>query len=307
MAFTGSAVPAAQLSAQADDAPFVIADNHVRDVLPFWSSDGTGTGSDVTDPSAPASRATDGQQHFGTTNTSGSATVHRFVWQFAGSVAFDTLYLKLIGSNVPSSVVFQIADDAAFSTNLVTLFTFTPPGGSARYLGANNTRYTGTGWCRVVINFSPGAAAPQIAEVVLGQRRQLSRRPDQGSGYDDQPHGSTIDAWETRGGVRQNYLHARGFSNYRGMFTPTGADAYGLDDLTMLRAVVTDSDYLKEPIVWVDRPNSALDFACFGDLEFSGLDAGLEAPFQGYAKRQVPFRFHERPSFARRDNRTAVP
>lgn len=303
MAFVGSSIAAAQLSAQADDAPAIIADNLLRDTEGFWSSDGTGTGSDITDPSTPASWATDGHQHFGTRRTNVSDSIHRFVWQFASSVDFDSIYIKLIGSPIPTSVVFEIADNAAFSTNAVTMFTWNPSAGSSRLTGFSETRYTGTGWCRVIFNYSGAELAPAIGEIQIGQRRQLSRRVDQGSGYDDAPYGSRRDVWSSRGGVMNVSLFARGFSDFRGKFSPTGSDRYGLDDIATLRSIMTDSNYLSYPVVWVDRPGTALDFACFGFLEFSGADVGLNLPLESWVLRSAPFQFTESTPFARRDSR----
>lgn len=305
MAFTSSAVPAAQLLAQGEDAPMVFAENILRGVDGFWSSDGTGTGSDLTDPSFPAYFASDGHQHFGTRRTTGTATAHYFVWQISSSDSFDSAYVKLIGSAQPTTVTLQIADNSAFSTNLVTVFSWTGPGGSGRYTGASGSVYTGTGWCRLVLNFSGLETAPAIGELVLCQRRQISRRPDQSTGYDDQPYGSSLESWSARGGVNQNYTMARGFSNFRGGFSPDGTDQHGLDDLATFRGIVTESDYLAYPVVWIDRPNTALDFACLGMLELSGNDIGLEMPYEGWALRRVSFRLTESSPFARRDNRAS--
>lgn len=306
MAFVGASVSADQILSQAEDAPFVLAKNWMRDVgSAFWSSDGTGTGTDQTDVNTPFQWVADGQAHFGCGKdvVAGTNTVHRFVWQVSSTSDFDAIWFHVVGGGTPTSVVFTIADNAAFSTNPVNLFTWTPTGASSHYMGAAATRYTGTGWARLVITYAAPDYAPAIGEIVLGSRRQISRRPNQDGSYDDQPYGSKIAVFEARGGVDSSYSFARGFSNFEGSFSPSGEDQYSQDDITTLRGIVTDSDYLQERVVWVDRPATALDFACFGRLVLSGLDRGLVLPYVDWQLRDVNFSFREAAPFARRSNR----
>lgn len=300
MSFSGAAVSAGQLLALADDAPLVIAHNVLADGTgQRWSAGGTAGGTDQSDPDFPARFAYDGQLHFGTASAGGSGTVFYYTWEWASSVVFDSVVIRVISDAEPTSVVLATSAAGTFSSP-TTHWTWTAPGADARLVGLSGTQYTGTGFGRLVLTYGTSVAAPQIGEIYIGQRRQLSRRPDQGGGYDDEPHGVDVDVFRARGRATKIYQHAGGFSDFSGAFTPTGADSHGLDDLATLRAIATDSDYLTEPVAWIDKPSSAPEFACVGVLSLG--QGGLVAPYQDWQLRRVDFEFSESTPFARVDN-----
>lgn len=306
MAWTGTSIPSGELASLADDAPLVVAHNVVDDAFTLkWTSDGQASSADITVSTAPARWVHDGDMRFGCTRTAGSATNHYFNIHWATSTSFDCIFLKLLGSTTINSVTVQIDDDGNFSSGATTVASWTTllsPSGRFVALSLNsNQRYTGTGYMRLVFNYLSSSSAPNIAEIVIGQRRQISRPPDQSSGYDDQPYGVSFTDQIFRGRDRQRFIEAYGFTDRTAGWTPNGSDLNGLDDLETFRGIMTDSNGGTEPVLWIDHPGTDPAMATFGYLSFG--NEGLVMPYRDWSTRDVNVRHEELPPFARNDSR----
>lgn len=293
------------MSARASDAPLLVARNVVRDAAVLkWTTDGQAASADITVSTAPARWVYDGECRYGSTRQAGSASIHYFNLQWTASTSFDVVWIKLLGSITLTDIDVLIDDDGNFSSGATTIASWSgslSPSGRfiALELGGGSNRYTGTGYMQVRLTYGSSVAAGQIAELVVGQRRQVSRRPDQSTDYDDGPIGSAYTDLQFRGRDRQRFVEAYGFTDWRAGWTPDGSDQFGLDDLATFRGMVTDSEGLRYPVLWVDQPTTAPEFATWGFLSFG--DAGLRLPFNGWAIRDVRATHEELPPFALND------
>jgi len=304
MIWSSAAVTAGEVSAKGDDAPLIVAANLVRSAARKWTATGLDTDADITLATAPTDWACDGDLRFGTTRTAGTATNHYFNLVWSTSVTWDTVFLKVLGGTSINSVTIEISDNG--TSGWATIATWSAalnPNGRmvALTLNSGNNRYSGTGYMRVRFNYGSASTAPLLAELVVGRRRQLSRRPDQSSGYDDLPYGSAYIDQRFRGRDRQRYIEASGFTDWVGAFSPHGSDQYGLDDITTLRTIAAESRGLRDPVLWIDRPNTFADVVTNGFLEFD--QDGLRLPFVSWALRAVTFKHEELPPFMRNDAR----
>jgi hypothetical protein len=285
----------------------IVAYNAVRDAAVLkWTSDGQAASSDITVSTAPARWAYDGECRYGTTRQSGSASVHYFNLQWSSSIAFDVVWIKLLGGIALTDLDVLIDDDGDFGSGATVIAAWSgslSPTGRyvALELGGGNNRYTGTGHMQIRMTYGSSVAAGQIAEVVVGQRRQISRRPDQGTDYDDAPIGSVYTDLQFRGRDRQRFMEAYGHTDWHAGWTPNGTDQHGLDDVSTFRSIVTDSEGLRYPVLWIDQPTSAPEFATWGFLDFGG--DGIRQPYTGWAIRGVQAVHEELPPFCRNDSR----
>jgi hypothetical protein len=307
--FVGSAIPSGEISALTDDAPLIMATNVLDTATQVkWTAGGTEGEADITDTTQPVTRVRDRYLHLGTTRTPGSAATHYFNFSLLDAVDFDCIFLRIGSAAAISSIDFQTAAAGTFASptthkTWTALSSVTSNGARLVGLSLNsNQRFSGTGYGRIVFSMGASSSAPSIYELWLSRRRQISRRSDQGSGYDDAPIGATRDRVELRGGLVTGLTRARGFQNFRGGFSPSGFDQYALDDVSTLRAIATDTDYLGNPtIVWIDRPTTDAGNAVVGELSFS--QGGLSLPFTGWATRSVDYSISELPPFALREPR----
>lgn len=305
MAWTSAAIPAGEVSARADDAPLIVAHNRVRDAAVLkWTADGQAASADITVSTAPARWVYDGELRYGSTRQAGSSATHYFNIQWSSSITFDTIFIKMLGSVSLTDIDVLIDDDGNFSSGATTIASWSGTlSASGRFialeLGGGSNRYSGTGYMQIRFTYGSSSAMGQIAELVVGTRRQVSRRPDQGSDYDDSPIGAAYTDQRFRGRDRQRYMEAYGFTDWRAGWTPDGTDQHGLSDLVTFRGMVTDSEGLRQPVLWIDRPTAAPNFATWGFLDFGGVE--LRMPFDGWAIRSVRAVHEELPPFARND------
>ena len=307
MAFVASAVSAGEVSAMADDAPLCIAYNVLDTATQVkWTAGGTEAEADITETSMPVGRACDRYLHLATTRTAGNAGVHYFNFSLLDTVEFDCVFMRVGSANAIDEIDLQIADSGDFVTVPVTLKAWnglsgvTAAGSRLVCVAFTGGRYTGTGYGRIRFDMNASSAAPWLYELWLGKRRQISRRVDISSPYDDAPIGTQRDRTQIRGGLVTGMTRARGFQNFRGTFTPNGSDSYGLDDIATIRGIAEDTDDLLDPtVVWIDQPTSDLANAVVGEISF-GSD-GLEFQYDGWEIRKVDFGITEIPPFARRE------
>ncbi len=142
---------------------------------PTWSN-GTGiaTDPDLSADDGPAWLACN-RSAAHPTYPNATATTWWLVFGFGSEVEFDLVglfgtNLDVVDPDAGVDVVVEIADDLAFTTNLLTIASWTQFG--ARHLRLLTDRITGTGFLRVGLTAAL-AFIPRIGECWVGRRRQL--------------------------------------------------------------------------------------------------------------------------------------
>jgi len=304
MAYTVADLPAQEQTDAAADRPMLMSKHALEEwrTQPAFRAQWRGsltlaTGQDDTDGGAPAFNAYD--RFLGRpTRPAGSATSWAFCVDFGGANAeFDHVLIggHNLGAIGSTTVELQIADDAAFTTNLITVATFTPGSTNARLVslslgtGGNPAPnvYSAVQFLRVLITRSPSALfTPQIGELVLGRRRQLRRRPT--VPYDpDQQVSETAD-FVSRSGVTTRYVFNRG----RAMITPVEV-AFDTAQATPVTGWWSDINQGTRAFGWVERPGTAPTVA-FWVL----ADPRSTFPYETDKIRRFAFSLVEQPPYA---------
>lgn len=259
---TVGSITAAQIASFNANYPLVLA-NHVlfaaENDAAFatrWSTTGSWTsGADLTASDSPGYNAYDFQFNRFTAPSSAQSTWY-FLMNFGGTPATIDAAV-ILGHNFGAigglTVTLEVADDAAFTTNLRTLATWTPGTSTKRLvnvtLGGSNNSYSGVVYARVKITGS-SAFIPQIGEIFLGARRQLNSAgllP-----YDpDMESARTVD-FDGRSGVRTRYVFNDGQQTLK--FDLSIADA---SSDAVVSSWWSDCAHGTRPFVYIERPNTA--------------------------------------------------
>lgn len=174
MTWTSSAFSAAETAARAAGRPLLIGSHLGDGTTPIWTSDtGAATDTDEAATGAEGYYAVDrkgSRQSYPTT----AATEWWFV---LGEVAGDFDTLALINTNLASLAIaggivceVEVADNAAFSLNLETVYSATPT--QDRWCDRLDERWSGFGYAR--LHFTAGTAfVPRLGEAWLGRSYQL--------------------------------------------------------------------------------------------------------------------------------------
>lgn len=287
MAVTVSAITAAEEAALDAGKMLLVGTNALRRYLavPVWSSSGdwadsgtTGAGSNLVDTAFPTRYLYDDVLYNYTqpsVDADGLSTVYLLLDLDAGTdddQTIDVAWWKPIGfDTLPGNVTvtLEFADNAGFSTNLRTICEWTGLTsakavdvriGDDYLLGVANTppRFTNVRYARLKIETDSAftsAKLPQIAELVLGRRRQLGHLPR--APWDPDAEDSAVDwfASDTEGVVG-------GDVRYRGRFTgtlnfrPTSSTMLGVDETAALHGWWADTDSGTRPFLLVDDPTS---------------------------------------------------
>lgn len=243
----------------AADKHLYAGQNHVRDALVEWRTSGSwSSGADGTDADYPTVRAGDGHAHNLRTRPSTTNDPWYLIINFQALVAFDCI--ALINHNLGisgMSVSVQIADDPAYSTNLITLATFSPGVGSALRLvdlaldhsGASAFLYTAQ-YARILVD--PGSAMkPELGEVIFSQRRQLEYNPN--DGYDPDLQRTRGNGFRAASGVQTFYRRSVGQKLLEADYTVDGASY-----VAAIKSLWEDDcEHGSQPFLWVPRPATA--------------------------------------------------
>jgi hypothetical protein len=332
MAYATGTVSAAEQSALTGGRPLLLATNHVRNIRSGttnleWSSSGdwadsapAGAGN-RTDASYPTSRAWDGFLHAdtrptGAAGTEGSGLNTRYVYYLLAdldeaSTATHTVDSVMVRPlNVSSwpgvcTVQVQIADDAAFSTNLVTIASFTSTSLADRKLvdfnlttgvGANlYGRFTSVRYARLRISSTAtwGTVRPRIGEWVLGRRRQLGHNPR--IPHDDRPALSAVGDFASKSQLRSRYVYASGQRNIEAGLMPSTSGTYAIDEVAELRSWFAECGYGTRPFLYLEPVVSGQSQVSYWMvLE----DPSLMMPLNGPFHRSVTLAMQEQPPFA---------
>jgi hypothetical protein len=279
------------------DNPLVIGHNALRDVVDArWTAAGTQTDTDITSTVHYAYRAYDGRAVSPTrADAPGSSTIY-FNVQISPS-SIDTCALLFLRSFPDTTVTIQIADDAAFTTNVVD---FLGPVAASTGLprlarSFEGSRYDDVEFIRVRFVKASGtynaATIPMISEFFIGTGRILGLGWDYGSDMD--PVSVEASEYEARSGDTTRYVMHRGRYKVRHSQILSGENFHGLDDVATVRLIASESLGYTRPVLYIPRPSSAVDRAMLGHLP----DGGIDLPQDNFDAAIHRFDFEELPLF----------
>jgi hypothetical protein len=151
-------------------------------------------------------------------------------------------------------------------------------------LGTGNERFHSTEYIRVAITSSVPFTAgnmPQIGEVILARRRQMSFASNIGD-YDDFELRSAVDDNEFPEGNIQRETLSEGQQIFRLALHPHGADSQGLNMVDELRSWYRESRRGTRNFVYIDKPSSNASAWWW----MISPDASMRQPLKGWAERE---------------------
>ncbi len=182
MAVTSALLTAQQLSDVAAGFPFLVGKQSVEDInRAEWRQGGSfASGSDETDTDFPTFLAHDRTAYEKTRPDTAQTTWFLLLeWTGAKLGKFDTMWIVRHNlGTINATIDLQLADDNAFTTNLITLHTSTPANdkrivdATLFHTGSDARLYSTVEFARLKI-VTGGAAIPQIGELWLGDRQQM--------------------------------------------------------------------------------------------------------------------------------------
>ena len=257
MAYSAADVAAADLTLAAADKPMLGALAVYSATASEWRTGGSfAAGADATLSGYPATRAYDGLSSV-ETKPNAPGTTWYYMLNLSGSpVTFDGV--AIIGHNFGTigglTVTLQIADNNAFSTNLISIAAWTPSD-DARLVdlvlesaGGAAQRYTDVPYARLLITGTSGT--PQLTELALFKRTQLPWRPNR-------PYNPTLthqvsNQTRTDAGETTAYVSSRAARHVQATLAVNGSAK-----ITEVNTWWTDTRHGTRPFVWVEYPNSA--------------------------------------------------
>lgn len=333
MAWTQGSIGAAKLARFEKDTPlfssfnameFVEANTahpviELRDIA-FWSTEALpqDAKSDRSAKGYEASRAFDRYTHkvtkpdaaasdwylhthlnlIGPTPRGGSYPGFEFVW-----IRFENA--STIASNLDptNGLRIQLADDAAFTTNLrtITQIDSSDIGLDNRVvkfnLNGTNAGYGGSGFVRFHFDFAT-ATQPEITEVMFGNRLSMVHQPE--LPWDDVGYFSEGEDHVTRAGQIARYGLNRGGRQFLFRWlidlpeqSPTAPNTFQGD----INTFVTQSHYFKVPILYVSTPSTSPQ-TFWGYIE----TPGYRSPIVGPIVRELEWTFREIAPYGAQDS-----
>jgi hypothetical protein len=247
----------------AANKPLLVGAHSLRDVPSSvqWRTSGSwAAGSDGTDTTnGPASYLWDGFVDLRSKPSSAQATWYLIINHSATLTAFDCIFIisHNLGTLGGVTVTYEVADDNAYTSNLVQVASWAVTTSTKRlvalkldHTGAGIARqYTSVQYSRLKI-VAAGAVTPEIGELILGTRRQLTRKPNR----EFDPDHLRSYASKFRGGTRKvtSYVEAQGQKILNARFEPD--DSTEQNDIRAFWQ--SDLDMGSHPFVWVPDPES---------------------------------------------------
>lgn len=269
MAYSAAAVSAADLALAAADKPILASIASLPGTSAFsgqWVDVITGIigATDDTNASYPFANCIDGLTNVQTRPTT-SDTAMALLFDFsAAPIEFD--FVAILNHNLYSAgctdLDIEIANNSAFSTNLIELASFNPTSilssdrrftrlvlqDSTSAFGVA-TRYTGVPYARLQFTFS-GSAIPRIGEVVFGRRRQLKWQPDNPADFDALT--GHVERFVSGSGIKRDTEFYTGARSLDFSWTPNST-ALSDDVIAWFAA----TNYGSRTFAYIDSPNSA--------------------------------------------------
>lgn len=290
MAYLSAEISAADIALYEADRPILLGTNAMRPAFADgttthrWNQTGSFATADSSASMYGAAYGGDDGSHVLTKPDSAQAAWY-YLMGFATGQSFDSLVI--INHNLGSTsatVVLEIADDSAFTTNLVQLCTVTPSDDSRIvelelfHTGSVARLYSGVEYARLKITYA-GTDTPQLGEVILSQRLQLSREP--ADPYDVRNLRGESVLVSSNSGVQTRYVWSKGRRHISARITEVESSGwYAVADFFR-----DDCDYGQHPLVWIDAPYTEPEKAAWMHWE----RAELIGPYDGHEARTFQF------------------
>ena len=330
MAVTAGTLASTEIAAMTAGTPFFVGANALRDrnASAVWSlsgdwADSAPAGLSNCDDAAYPTRYLYDDVLYNVTRPSSDAVGESTVYLLldlddAAGHAIDAAWLywnngTALGGDVTISL--EVADNAAFSTNLRALSVWTGNGVGklidVRLGGtyASPGSYTTVRYARLAIETSrmggfESGNLPEIGELVLGRRRCLARKPR--LPWDPEAEESAIDWFEAdTTGVVGGDVRWQRRGRWLLRLRPTSTTNAGIDETASLRSLHEDTDGFTRPFLWVDEPLIAGEptgstYAPHGDghFVFTPTPASIMPYLEAYqSTREVEIEIVELPPY----------
>jgi len=312
MAYSAANLATAETTGFNADKPMLVSQSLVSPTVARWNDAGTTTDAATTAADGPAVRAYDNIGSLQTKDTSADLATRYLVFDIGASstISFDTCLIlnhnMNSGANPFATISLEIADNAAFSSNLIEIFKYTvsgtsddrllctnlnSAGGSSTY-DANGTaqRYSGVRFVRIKITAAGGTARQaKIGEVWLGTRYQLQRNPD--VPWNNKDEFSQVTEFKALSGLTRRYVHYRGqaLRNFRASISASA-------EITVIENWFNGINEGTNPFLYIEKPSSGAE-PYLMILNTPALNFQLVGPFE----RILSFSMTEQPPYLSRE------
>jgi len=246
-------VDADYLAWAAEDKPLV----GVRNVLNYATAIEWKTMVPASASDGDEARLHDGLTGLLTAPTGTAATAWQIQCTLSGAPDLDFIALQFAESGDDYggtiTITVEIADNAAFTTRLQQIASFSITGASKRgadvVLGPSTAQvYTDVVYLRILIT-TTNVSNPQMAEAFIGTRIQLANYPEWP--YDNKGLSGETVIHRAHDGSQYRYVHHKGKRSVVANLRPW-VDARADD----IESIYTLSDYGNGPMIWIDEPSA---------------------------------------------------
>lgn len=263
MAYSFADLSATEIADAAADKPLLLGESVIAAAkadgafAAEWSAAGSFAGADITATGYPVARAYDRAWNTWT-KPNAAATTHYLLFDLGATVAaFDHCIIggHNFGTIGGLTVSLEIANASTFATDLIELASWSPGSSNKRLVDlslghgvdAAPNVYSSVRYLR--IKTTGGSHTPQIGEIILGRRRQVTNRPR--LPYDPISADSEVADFESRSGITTRYTLNRGRVVLSPQFS-TSATA----DRTPFTSWWADCAQGTKPFVYIEEPQT---------------------------------------------------
>lgn len=288
MAGSKAALTADEISLAAADKPMILARNYMTDsgTSAKWTSDGNDGSADDSATGFETKYVKDNFDHKLSKPTTARTTQYLNI-NFGAGFASDVDAIVIMNHNLGTisgvGVTVKVADDAAFSSGLKTIYTVTPTTNKrivaiSLLEGGDPSAQRFTAYRYMRVEFNKGSTiTPSIGEILVIRRRQLKHKPN--VPYDPSAMISDVSVFKSATKAMAAYVRSKGQRRLSAMINPHET-AYITDVLTWFN---TDTDYGTKPFLWLEDPTTSPSDAVWYRLN----DASLAFPGVGFTEREV--------------------
>jgi hypothetical protein len=312
MAYSAANLTTAESTGFTADKPMLVSQSLVSTTVARWNDAGTTTDASTTAADGPAVRAYDSVGSLQTKDTSADLATRYLVFDTGASsvISFDTCLIlnhnMNSGANPFQTISLEIADNAAFSSNLIEIFKYTvsgttdnrllctnlnSAGGSSTYDSSGTAqRYSSVRYIRLKITAAAGTARQaKIGEVVLGTRHQLQRNPD--TPWNNKNEFSEATDFKALSGLVKRYVAYRGQAvrSFRASISDSA-------EITVIDTWFNNIDEGTKPFLYIETPSSSADARLY-ILDNTALNFQLVGP----TERVLQFTMREQPPYLSRE------
>ena len=256
MAYSAADLAADDITLAAADKTMICPQMIVAPNGSEWSAAGSFAGADASASGFPAARAYDGFTDL-VTKPSSAAVTWYYLLDFSVT-PIDIDFCAIMGHNFGTitglTVTLEIADDSAFTTNLIEIASFSPASSNNRLIdlvletgGGTARKYSTVPYARIVITGTSGT--PEIGELILGERLQMQYKPNRP--YNPDQVSAESEQFRTKSGIVTTYIHNRGARSVNASLVVSGTTK-----IADVNAFWTNTRHGTLPFLWVENPNS---------------------------------------------------